>query len=50
MELTKDKRPPDIMLWDGKPEDIDEWIDKVFNIKKKAEDLPIMVDISEIEG
>jgi len=50
MELPKDKRPPDIMIWDDRPEDIDDWIDKVYNTKKSNIDKPLMVDLSEIEG
>jgi hypothetical protein len=50
MEMPQDKRPPDIMIWDGKPEDIEDWIDKVYNTKKQEIDKPLMVNLDEIEG
>lgn len=34
LELPKDKRPPDDILWDGSPEDLDEWISKVLDRKQ----------------
>lgn len=50
-ELTKDKRPPESMIWDGTAEDIEEWLDKVFDSKKKGEN-QLVFDISknDIEG
>lgn len=35
MELPKEKRPPDKIIWDGKPSEIEEWFDRVYNRKKK---------------
>jgi len=35
-ELPKEKRPPDSVLWDGTPEDLDDWISKVLD-RKQAE-------------
>lgn len=50
MEMPKEKRPPDIMIWDGKPEEIEEWVDKMYDHKKSNIETPVMVDLSEIEG
>lgn len=33
-ELPKEKRPTDEILWDGTPEDLDDWISKVLDIKR----------------
>lgn len=30
-DLPKDKQPPDDIVWDGTPEDLDSWIDMVLN-------------------
>ena len=46
-ELPKEKRPPEMMIWYGTSEDIDEWIERVFN-KKESDSL--MIPISDIEG
>ena len=35
-ELPKDKKPPDDLIWDGTPEDLDEWIDRVFDKNYKS--------------
>ncbi len=47
-ELPKDKRPPEIMIWWGTQEDIDNWFDRVFSKggKNKPQDV-VVVDISE---
>jgi hypothetical protein len=48
-ELGKDKRPPELMIWDGTSEEIDNWIDKVLSGKKEpVATLTIRED--EIEG
>jgi hypothetical protein len=36
-ELPKDKRPPERTIWEGSSKDIDDWIDKVFDKKKKKD-------------
>ena len=46
-ELGREKMPPDRMIWDGTSEDINEWIDRVMNVKSK--DTMIMINPSEIE-
>lgn len=46
-ELPKEKRPPIKMLWEGTSEEIDEFLEKVFDVKKKIEDDIIL--ISDVE-
>lgn len=47
MELPKDKRPPDKMIWDGTSSELDDWLERIFDDKKqqKAEFI-----IDEVEG
>lgn len=45
-ELPKEKRPPEELIWDGIPEDIDEWLDSVFD-RNKQQSVDLMV--AEIE-
>ena len=33
-ELSKDKRPPDDIIWEGTQDDIDSWIDRVIYKKE----------------
>lgn len=47
-ELPKDKRPTDDLIWDGTPEEIDDWFDRVFDKKNKPS--KINLDLSEVEG
>ena len=47
-QLPKEKRPPEWMIWDSPPEQIEEWIDKVFN-RKKQEPTEVIIMESEIE-
>jgi hypothetical protein len=42
-ELPSEKRPPDLMIWDGSPEEIDSWLESVFN-KKRDNKLEISID------
>jgi hypothetical protein len=46
-ELPSEKRPTDEIIWDGTPEDLDEWIEKVFDSKHKATITDI--NLSEVE-
>lgn len=48
-ELEKNKRPPDSIVWDGTSEDLDNWLDSVFNRKEKS-DLEFDFDKLDIEG
>jgi len=34
-EIPKEKRPPELMLWDGDSEEIESWINKAFDGKQK---------------
>ena len=43
MELPKEKRPPDTMIWYGNQEEIDDWFDKVFKKEKPPQDEFIFV-------
>ena len=45
-ELPKDKRPPEEIIWDGTPEEMDEWLDTVFD-RNKQQSVDLMA--SEIE-
>ena len=51
-ELGKDKRPPESIIWDGTPEEMEEWLDNVFasHDKKKDNEIMLKVKPSEIEG
>lgn len=46
-ELPKDKRPPEKMIWDGTSDDLDEWIERVFNQGHKDGLDVIISDIEE---
>jgi hypothetical protein len=46
-ELPEDKRPTDEILWDGSPEDLDEWLKTVMDSNYKS--TVTGIDISEIE-
>lgn len=48
MELPKIKRPTDKMIYDGSPEEIDEWLDDVLGNKTQRE-FVLQIDDSEIE-
>jgi hypothetical protein len=43
-ELPAEKRPPDDILWEGTAEEIDEWLERVFN---KKESTGIDVEIAD---
>jgi hypothetical protein len=34
-EVPKDKRPTDRMVWDGDPEELEEWLDNIYDTKKQ---------------
>jgi hypothetical protein len=46
-ELPKDKQPPEVTIWDGTPEDIDDWLSKVFDNKKQTN---AEIVIADVEG
>lgn len=49
-QLPKEKRPPELILWDSNPDKLDEWLDKVLGSddKKKPQDT-IYLPMTEIE-
>jgi hypothetical protein len=46
-ELPEEKRPPEEMVWEGTPEEIDNWFDRVL---KKGEQTQFNFVINEVEG
>lgn len=50
-ELGKEKFPPDEILWEGTPEQLDDWIDRVVGKKKKEQQSIILkIKDKEVEG
>lgn len=49
-ELPKDKRPPTDIIWDGTPDELDEWLDKVLSGKAQKDIEFLIKDVNEIEG
>ena len=47
MELPKEKRPPDEMIWDGTTEEMEDWLERV--IKKNEPTVNTFV-IDDVEG
>lgn len=47
-ELPKEKRPPEQMLWEGSPDDLDDWLDRVFG--KEQTNPEFIIDESSLEG
>jgi hypothetical protein len=48
-ELPKEKRPPEMMIWTGTPEEIESWINQVLSGKKQAT-ANISFNPEDIEG
>jgi hypothetical protein len=48
-ELPEEKRPPDLMIWSGRPEEISKWIKDVFSTKKKDNLSTLLIKDNEIE-
>lgn len=51
-EIPQDKRPPEMMIWDGTSEELEDWIDRVFDKKKKKDfdTAKILIFDSEVEA
>lgn len=49
-ELPKEKRPTEDIIWNGTPEEMEEWLDKVFDHKKDKGELTLSIDPKMIEG
>jgi hypothetical protein len=47
-ELSKDKRPPDSIIWWGTSEELEEWIDKVFDRKEVEQDVQFAIAQEDI--
>jgi hypothetical protein len=48
-ELPKDKRPPDDIIWDGSSEELDDWLERVLDPKKKVQ-TEVEFIIKDVEG
>ena len=48
--MPKEKRPPEMTIWDGTAEEIEEWIDKVYGSKEATDPYRTEVLIDDIEG
>jgi len=49
-ELPSEKRPTEKLIWDSDPEELEEWLDKVFDTKKKQQsEITFQIKDSEIE-
>jgi hypothetical protein len=48
MELPKDKRPTEELIWEGTAEELEDWIDKVFDRKQKSN--VAVLDVANVEG
>lgn len=46
-ELEKAKRPPEMMIWDGTGDEIDDWLDKVFG-RKSDDKIELIISEADI--
>jgi hypothetical protein len=50
-ELPKEKRPTEDLIWNGSPEELEDWLVKVFDTKNKTQnEIEFNIKPSEIEG
>lgn len=50
-ELPKEKRPPEDMIWSGTPEEMDEWLEHVFDNRGKFKDkVEFKLNANDVEG
>jgi len=50
-ELPKDKKPTEDIIWDGSPEELEDWLEKVFDTKNKEQnEITFSIKPNEIEG
>ena len=47
-ELPKEKRPPDLIVWWGTSEQLESWIDKVFDKKEVEQDVQFSIAQEDI--
>jgi hypothetical protein len=48
-ELPREKRPPEALIWNGNPEDIENWIGRVMNRKSTEDTSELIILDREIE-
>lgn len=48
-ELPKEKRPPELMIWEGTSEELESWVEKVLSGKQQSK-ANLVIDESKIEG
>lgn len=48
MELPKEKRPPDELIWEGSSRELNDFIDRVFNRKEK-QTVDLVINEDEVE-
>jgi hypothetical protein len=46
-ELKKEDRPPEMMIWDGTSDEIEDWLDRVFG-RKPDDKIELVISDSEI--
>lgn len=46
LELPKDKRPSEEMIWDGTPEELESFLDRIFKGKENSQ---VVLEISDSE-
>ena len=46
-ELEKKKRPPEMMIWDGTGDELEDWLDKVFD-RKPSDTIELVISDNEI--
>ena len=49
-ELPKEKKPPEDLIWNGSPEELEDWLSKVFDNKKGNNDIIFSIDPKNVEG
>jgi hypothetical protein len=51
-EMSKEKRPTDHLIWEGSPEELEDWIDTVYDVKetRRHDEIPFVIREDEIEG
>ncbi len=47
-ELPKDKRPPELIIWWGTSEELEVWVDKVFDRKEPEQDIQFSIAQEDI--
>jgi len=47
-ELGKEKKPTDEMIWEGTPEELESWLDRVIRGKEKK-DLEFIINEEDVD-